>query len=194
MSSYFSKSLKRGISWVAAAAMVAQPQLMLAGEASQTNHTVVPRSAAAAVAPQDVALAEGGVLIGQVVNTAGKPQPMTPVALATGGQEIARVTTDKDGQFRVASLKGGVYQVSTSGNTSVYRFWAPRTAPPSSLNGLNMVTGNQIVRGQMGGGPLATAGQWIAEHPIITAGAIAAAIAIPLALDDDDKSSPPASP
>lgn len=183
MSSYFSKSLQRGITWVAAAAVVIQPQILLAAEA---NQTVVARSAAAAVAPQDVALSEGGVLTGQVVNTAGKPQAMAPVSLATGGKEIARVATDNEGQFRVASLQGGVYQVSTSGNSGVYRFWAPRTAPPSSLNGLNMVTGDSVVRGQMGGGPLASAGQWIAEHPIITAGVIAAAIAIPLALDDDD--------
>jgi hypothetical protein len=191
MSSYFSKSLQRGISWVAAAAIVAQPSFVLAGEMNQVNQPVVARSAAAAVAPQDVALAEGGVLTGQVVDTAGKPQAMTPVSLTTGGKEIARVTTDKQGQFRVASLKGGVYQVSTAGKSNLYRFWAPRTAPPSSLSGLNMVTGNQIVRGQMGGGPLASAGQWIAEHPIITAGAIATAIAVPLALDDDDDPSSP---
>jgi hypothetical protein len=188
MSSYFSKSLQRGITWVAAAAIVTQPQLLLAVE---TTQPIVARSAAAAVAPQDVALAEGGVLTGQVVDTAGKPQAMAPVSLATGGQEIARATTDAKGQFRVASLKGGVYQVSTHGNQGVYRFWAPRTAPPTSLNGLNMVSGNQVVRGQMGGGPLASAGQWIAEHPIITAGAIATAIAVPLALDDDDDPSSP---
>lgn len=190
MSSYFSKSFGRGISWIAAAAVVIQPQLLLA-ETNPVNQPVAVRSAAEAVAPQDVALADGGVLTGQVVNTAGKPQSMVPVSLKTSGKEIARATTDKNGQFRVASLKGGVYQVSTAGNTGVYRFWAPRTAPPSSLNGLNMVTGNQIVRGQMGGGPLASAGQWIAEHPIITAGAIATAIAVPLALDDDDDSSSP---
>jgi hypothetical protein len=191
MSSYFSKTFERGISWVAAAAIVAQPQLLLA-DGVQVNQPVAVRSAAEAVAPQDVALAEGGVLTGQVVTTAGKPQAMVPVSLTTGGKEIARATTDKNGQFRVASLKGGVYQVSTAGNSGVYRFWAPRTAPPSSLNGLNMVSGNQmIVRGQMGGGPLASAGQWIAEHPIITAGAIATAIAVPLALDDDDDPSSP---
>ena len=193
MSSYFSKSLQRGLSWVTAAAIVAQPQLVLSGEINQVNQPVVARSAAAAVAPQDVALAEGGVLTGQVVDTAGKPQALAPVSLQTGGKEIARVTTDQNGQFRVASLKGGVYQVSTSGNSSVYRFWAPRTAPPTSLNGLNMVSGNQIVRGQMGGGPLASMGQWIAEHPIITAAGIATAIAVPLALDDDNDP-PPGTP
>lgn len=181
MSICFSKCLQRGVTWVAAAAVIVQPQLLLA-----EGQPVVARSAAVAVAPQDVALGEGGVLMGQVVDTAGKPQAMAPVSLATGGKEIARVTTDAEGQFQVASLKGGVYQVSTTGNSSVYRFWAPRTAPPNSLNGLNMVTGNSVIRGQMGGGPLARAGQWIAEHPIITAGAIATAIAVPLALDDDD--------
>jgi hypothetical protein len=189
MSSYFSKSLQRGITWVAAAAIVVQPQLLLAAE---VNQPVVARSAAAAVAPQDVALADGGVLIGQVVDTAGKPQAMAPVSFVTGGKEIARATTDAKGQFRVASLKGGTYQVATTGNSGVYRFWAPRTAPPQSLNGLNMVSGNQVVRGQMGGGGFfSSTGQWIAEHPIITAGAIATAIAVPLALDDDDDPSSP---
>jgi hypothetical protein len=36
--------------------------------------------------------------------------------------------------------------------------------------------------------------QWVADHPIITAGVIGAAIAIPIALDDDDDWTPPTSP
>jgi hypothetical protein len=170
--------------------MVVQPQMLLAGEQVSKNQVVVARSAAT-TAPTDVALQEGGALTGQVVNTAGQPKAFAPVSLVTGGKEIARATTDSQGQFRISSLKGGVYQVSTSGSQNVYRFWAPRTAPPASINGLNLVSGQEVLRGQMGGGPFSAMGQWIAEHPIITAGAIATAIAIPIALDDDDEPSTP---
>jgi hypothetical protein len=189
MSRWYSMSLQRGVSWVAAAVMVAQPQLLFAGEQVAKSPAVVARSAV--TAPADVALQEGGVLTGQVVNTAGQPQAFTPVSLVTSGKEIARATTDSQGQFRVASLKGGVYQVSTNGSQGVYRFWAPRTAPPTSISGLNLVSGQEVLRGQMGGGPFSAMGQWIAEHPIITAGAIATAIAVPIVLDDNNDPSSP---
>ena len=60
-----------------------------------------------------------------------------------------------------------------------------------------MVSRNEIVRGQYcppPSNPLAAAGQFIVEHPILTASVVAAAIAIPLALDDDDSVPPPATP
>ncbi len=190
MSKSFSKLMQQGASWVTAAVMVSQPQLLLA-EVNSAAPTTSVVHALAETAPQDVALQAGGVLTGQVVDTAGQPQSMVPVSVRTGGQEIARVTTDQQGQFRVASLKGGVYHVATNGNQGVYRFWAPQTAPPASTSGLNLVSGQDVMRGQMGGGPFTSMGQWIAEHPIITAGAIATAIAVPIALsDDDDPSSP----
>ncbi|WP_168205334.1 carboxypeptidase-like regulatory domain-containing protein [Bythopirellula goksoeyrii] len=175
---------------MASIALVAQPQLLIAAE-SATN---VPNSNThpVAVAPADVALADGGVVTGQVVDTAGQPQANVPVTLHTGDKDIARVRTDKQGNFRVASLKGGVYHVATNGNEGVYRFWSPRTAPPGSQTGLNLVSGRNVYRGQVGGGFFTSMGQWVAEHPIITGAGIAAAIAVPLALDDDDD--PPASP
>jgi hypothetical protein len=55
-----------------------------------------------------------------------------------------------------------------------------------------VVCGDEVVRGQWGagghygGGPLHGTMQWVRAHPYITAGAVAAAIAIPLALADDD--------
>lgn len=186
MSSYFS-SMQKGVASLAAAAMICQPQLLCAGEALTRSQIRTSRSMDVE-APQDVALAPGGVLTGQVVDSSGRPVSMVPVSLKTQGKEIARVHTDQQGAFRVASLQGGVYRVTASGKEGVYRFWAPQTAPPSSLNGLNLVSSGEVFRGQMTGGTFASAGQWIAEHPIITAGAIAAAIAIPIAVSDDDSS------
>ena len=194
MKSFFSrKSLQQRVSWVAASVLVAQPQMLLAADATPLPQAPVgPTAGVVEQIPHDVALAEGGVITGQVMDTAGKPLTNTAVSLHHTDREVARVQTDADGNFRVASLKGGVYHVTTTGHDGVYRFWAPRTAPPGSSTGLSLVSGEQVVRGQVGGGPFASMGQWIAEHPIITGAGIAAAIAIPLALQDDDD--PPASP
>ncbi len=169
---------------------------------------VVPVVSASLVAqaPGDVALHTGGVLVGQLLDAQGVGVAAASVTVQKGGQEIARVITSKDGKFAVAGLKGGVHLVSTPGQQGVYRLWAPRTAPPAARKGLMLVSNTDVVRGQCGcGAPVCGSacgagggaggggvGNWIATHPIITAGAIAAAVAIPLALDDDD--SPPATP
>ncbi len=164
-------------------------------------------------APRDIALHEGGVLVGQMLDAQGGAIAGVPISVLTAGKEVARVQTDQSGKFKVAGLKGGVHQVATVGQQDVYRLWSPKTAPPAAQKGLMLVSSNDLVRGQdcgsgvncgsaCGGGGLGRGGRgggggggignWIANHPIITAGVIGAAIAIPLALDDDDD--PPATP
>jgi hypothetical protein len=49
-----------------------------------------------------------------------------------------------------------------------------------------VVSGNNAVRGQWGGGPLHHWVDWVKAHPYITAGVIAAAVAIPLAVADSN--------
>ena len=148
MSSFCSKSFQRKVTWVASVALVAQPQLLTAAQPAAITPTANTRQVVEA--PHDVALADGGTVTGQVVDTAGKPQANMPVTLNSSNKEIARVHTDAEGNFRVASLQGGVYHVATNGNEGVYRFWAPRTAPPGSQTGLNLVSGQNVYRGQVG--------------------------------------------
>lgn len=161
---------------------------------------------------RDVALHGTGILTGQLLDAQGVAIDDASVSVAKAGKEVARVKTDKQGKFRVAGLTGGVHQVATAESVGVYRLWAPQTAPPAAQRGLLLVSNAQVVRGQCGcgtpvcgssvcgcgaggvygrgagGGGIAG---WMANHPLITTGGIAAAIAIPLAVDDDD---PPASP
>jgi len=153
-------------------------------------------------------LHEGGVLVGQLLDAQGVGVAEAPVTVKTAGNQIVSTTTGKDGKFRVAGLQGGVHQVALGGKQESYRLWAPGTAPPSARRGLMQVTNTDVVRGQCdcgtpvcgsaceggayGGSRGGGVGRWIANHPLITAGAIGAAIAIPLALDDDDD--PPATP
>ncbi len=150
-------------------------------------------AAAPVAAPSDVALGDGGVLVGQIVDAQGAAVAMATVTLADHQQEIARVRSDEEGKFSVPSLRGGVYRISSRGQDAMYRLWAPNTAPPAAQQGVTLVVGDDVVRGQYGNspGPFGSMAQWVADHPLITASAIAAAIAIPIALDDDD---PPSTP
>jgi|GEM_PF-635641 len=200
--SVFQKRIMRGVTAGATTlALVFQPQMLVAGQPLittpapvKTVTTKIPVRHEQVPAPRDVVLEGQGVLRGQIVNAQGLAVVNTPVSLQTGGKEVARVLTDKTGNFQAAGLKGGVYQVASNGHQGVYRLWAPRTAPPAATQGLRIVSQPaDVVRGQLGpgGGPFATVGQWIAEHPIMTAGAVAAAVAIPIAIDDDDDPATP---
>ncbi len=155
---------------------------------------LVPQAAFAVSAEaklSDVALHENGVVLGQVVDGQGVAVAMTPVAISSGGKEIARTQTDSTGKFSVSGLKGGVYQVAAAGQQGVYRLWAPRTAPPAAQQGLMVVSQGNLVRGQsIPGGHFQGVMSWVSQHPIMTAGIVAGAIAIPIALDDDSPASP----
>jgi hypothetical protein len=103
------------------------------------------------------------------------------VRLGGSGRHIATQTTDARGHFEFASLGGGSYRVETPGGTSIYRAWRTNAAPPAAVPAALVVQGEQTVRGNLGGiSPLG----W----SLIAVG-VAAAIAIPLALDDDDDAS-----
>lgn len=138
----------------------------------------------------DIALADGGLMTGKVVNAQGAPLSKKAVSLQQAGQEIATATTNEEGVFAVQGLRGGLYQVVSEGGVVSYRLWAPNTAPPAANQSALIVTGQEILNGQYGpqsghgsgGGVMG----WVREHPLLVAGGIAAAIAIPLAVADDD--------
>ncbi len=176
--------------WMAIATLV-QPQSLLAVEAN-------PQSISHRMAvPRDVVLTEDGVLTGHLINLQGKSLAESTITLQSAGKVVARVKADREGNFRVNKLRGGVYSVVANGHQGVDRLWAPQTAPPAARQAMTLVSQPEVVRGQFTpppSNPFSTVGQFIAEHPVITASAVVAAIAIPLALDDDDVVAPPATP
>jgi hypothetical protein len=173
--------------------------------------TAAPASQAAAVI--DVALADGGVLAGQAVNAQGAPLAATPVSIRAERREVLQAVTNERGEFSAHGLKGGVYEVVVAEHRGVYRLWAPRTAPPSANRGVMAVSGN-IVRAQYappspaavlqtpipgyietipyapagpnGPGPMKKSLHWMKNHPWITAGVVATAIAVPVAVSESD--------
>jgi len=134
----------------------------------------------------DVALDAAGYLLGQVVDRQGLPVADRPVALGQMGRQIARTRTDAFGRFRVGPLRGGTYHVSVGRHGELVRAWVARTAPPAAGDVALLVVGDDVVRGQM---PLE---QFFASDAVVICGMVAAAIAIPIALNSSH--SEPCSP
>ena len=106
----------------------------------------------------DVALAANGTLSGLIVDEQGYPLDGALVTVHQGKKVLGKAVTNKRGTFSVSRLRAGVYQVTAGNSTEVFRVWAEKTAPPSARKGLLMVSGNQVVRGQILGGGLSTGG------------------------------------
>ena len=138
----------------------------------------------------DVALREGGALLGQVVDAQGKPLPRAPVRLWERDREVAATLSGSSGYFLVNGLHGGTYRVGVGKANGLFRLWAPDTAPPSAQPGALIVVGGKQVLGQ--NGPLA----YMLSNPWIVAGLVATAIAVPVVIYNDqvDRHSAPASP
>jgi hypothetical protein len=140
--------------------------------------------AAAPVAPPaviDVALADGGVLHGQVVDLQGANTTGVPVSVRNQDKEIVKTTTAKDGTFAVQGLRGGVYQVAAGEGQGVYRLWTANAAPPSAQKNAIVFTQN----GSGGGGFKS-----FLTNPIVIAGVVATAVAVPVAVVNSQPSSP----
>ncbi len=151
---------------------------------------VLPTAATAATpatpaANSDIALRTGGLLVGQVVDQQGVAKAGTPVSIQFAGKEVVSTTTDANGVFAAKGLRGGQYQLVTPQGGNACRLWAADTAPPSAHQAALVVAGNEIVRANASGAAGAWVG-WMKAHPYITAGTVAAGIAIPLALASND--------
>ena len=135
----------------------------------------------------DIALQQGGLLVGQVMGRDGSGRAGEQVAILFGDREIVRTTTDENGVFAVAGLRGGQYQVTTREGTSLIRAWAPNTAPPAAREGSLLVVGDQVVRGQIANSPGLVL-DWARSHPWLTSIVALTAIAVPIALVSGDDS------
>lgn len=147
---------------------------------------LVPQSALAEASHidqvADVALRDGGLFVGKVVNAHGKPIADTEVTLRQAGVEVAATKTNQEGVFAAQGLRGGQYEVVADGGSVAYRLWAPETAPPAASTSALVVTGGEVINGNYGGGIM----RFVREHPMLVAAGVATAIAVPIAVADDD--------
>lgn len=147
-------------------------------------------TSSAAGAVRDVALRDGGRLTGQVLDVAGAPVADTAVAVVDRGRVLASTQTGADGRFAISGVRAGVYEVATCSGVTVCRLWAPQTAPPAAQADAMVIHGDTVVRGEAACRPCAPAGGIgqggvirFLSNPWVLGGIVAAAIAIPLALD-----------
>ena len=155
----------------------------------------------------DVALQDGGVLWGQVVDGQGESLERTVVTLRTQNRSVAETHTNNWGQFVVGGLRGGVYELASADHRSVYRLWTEGTAPPSASPRAVLVANTTVqaqaapaapvaqtvqsvspaYAGKTGGlltrGPAGRLLRVMANNPGLAAVGIASAVAVPTALD-----------
>jgi len=96
----------------------------------------------------DVALQANGSLSGQVLDEQGLGLEGALVSVRQGKDEIAQTVAGKNGEFAVANLRGGIYQIAAGQGMGLYRLWAPNTAPPSTRTALRLVSKANVFRGQ----------------------------------------------
>jgi hypothetical protein len=114
-----------------------------------------------------------------VVDLQGASTVGVPVSVRSQDKEVAKTATAKDGRFTVSGLRGGVYQVAAGEGQGVYRVWSAKAAPPSAQKNAVVYTG------MFGGGP-----KMLLTNPIVIAGIVATAVAVPVALANSHSSSP----
>jgi len=129
----------------------------------------------------DVAMADGGILHGQVVDLQGSGAAGVPVGVKTQNKPLVRTVSGPEGRFEVKDLRGGVYQVAAGDGQGVYRLWAAKAAPPSAQKNAIVYTQNAAPRGYA---------KMLLTNPIVVAGVVATAIAVPVALANSNSSSP----
>ena len=159
---------------------VAFPQLAFAA-----NGDRVASETEVKVQTRDVALTADGKLRGQVVNQQGVVQAKMPVVLSQRGQPVAAVRTDDAGKFELAQLRGGVYQLHTTGGVGSYRVWTNHTAPPSAVGKVLLTHDEAVAMGQRRGGKI----MGLLTNPWVIGGVVATAIAVPVAIHNSDDDS-----
>jgi hypothetical protein len=157
------------VAWLAVGGMCI-PQVAFAATPNRPNSAIA-----------DIALRDGGVLLGQVVKSDGSPVSGAPIALRNGSQEVAAGATNAGGYFAFSGLNSGTYQVATTGGAATYQVWTKDVAPPVAQPGALLVTNGDTVRGQNG------ALRNFLTNPLVIAGIVATAIAVPVALSNSNR-------
>ena len=90
-------------------------------------------------------LAAGGCLGGIVVDVQGVPVAQAPLVLRQSNREVAALPTDRQGQFLITGLQGGLYQLMIGPQVKLLRLWAAETAPPQAKPYAVLVVDDQVV-------------------------------------------------
>lgn len=149
----------------------------------------------------DVALQQGGVLTGHLVDEQGRAIARSEVIIRQGRRVLQRGVTGAKGEFQFKGLRGGIYEVASDRGQQVFRIWSKGTAPRSARRTALIVSRQrQVVRGQFGDlglstlsglgdvgvlGGMGTAGT-VATVGVVAGITVGTVVAVNEADDDDD--------
>ncbi len=126
---------------------------------------------------RDVALQKDGMLVGQLVDRNGQPQAGVPVTILSDNKPVATATTDKNGIFTFRGLRGGLYHLTgANGGCSL-----PSMAAPARRSRF-LPSRRGDCRGGSCAWPVSCSAARILTRPLVIAGIVGAAIAIPVAI------------
>ena len=136
--------------------------------------------------PTDVKLTKTGALVGQVLDVQGKAVVGKPVAVQYQNKLVAAPTTDKNGYFALQGVRPGVYRIASMKGVADYRVWTEQTAPPKAAAGALLIEGKEVIRGQINGMALRN----LLANPLVVAGIVATAVAVPVAVHNSQTRHP----
>lgn len=131
--------------WARGAAIVAGLNLAIPQAMIFAAEAPVTKPAAKSV--KDIKLTSAGELAGKVVTAEGKAVDGAAVTIAQNGKPVTKAVSTASGEFKVAGLKTGLYQVSAGQQAQFVRVWPQDVAPPTALPQATLVQG-PVVRGQ----------------------------------------------
>jgi len=165
--------LKLGILCLACAGMILPAPTLSAAVNGQPAGGRVADPVSALV---DVELSDGGLLSGQVIESAGMPPAGTRVSVRQMGLEVAATETDRTGNFQVRGLRAGPCEIVAGRAYGTFRLWAPDTAPPLARRSALVLATEGPIRANEG--PI---GYWLGK-PWVIAGIVAVAVGVPVAI------------
>ena len=182
-------------------ALVSAVGLCLPGAAVLAGDTNTPskgKGNAKQTLALDVALSQEGTLEGVTVNSDGTAAIDAKVALRGVDQKVLQANVDENGRFSFTAVRPGVYEVAAVNKTGsarrVVRVWNGKAAPPAATpvavvtlldqQAKDLARAQGMADGLFGG----------SADPLLIGGValgVAAAIAIPIAVsNNNDPSSP----
>lgn len=175
--------MRSTVTWIVAVAVLSAQPAVYAEKHSQGADQL-----------RSVELNEKNLLVGKVVDVTGAPVAGQKVVVRSQSdlnavQEV--VVSGRDGRFEVAGLHTGRVVFDVENESYGCRVWNHGIAPPKSLTSISVVPQSHIVRGQGECKPSCMDRlRCMSPQAKICLGLlVAAAIAIPIALADDDDAS-----
>jgi len=167
---------RQSVIWLLMVGMLMSPRHLVFAAAIEDAAAITKQQ------PVDLALANDGVLQGQLVDGSGTALAQRQVAIWSNGQQVAQVATQADGTFCVRGLRGGVHVLTTDQVGTVCRFWSEGTAPPSAVRQLLVIDDATVARGQTMLKPKSGWYSFFMTRPLLTVGVVATAIAVPVGI------------